>query len=146
MQPPPARRWAPAVSWVIARTDFHLTDGAYCLRGWTREEEKHWLERWVYFYWQEVFLSQKITVHPEVLHQILALSCIVESPVCFLVPCSTPRLASVIPAATRLKNPYQLSRRCQYSQVQGGAVFISVRKHHGCSCAWSLCKQRSTEN
>lgn len=53
---------------------------------WTREKEKDWwLATWVYFYWKEAFLSQKITLHLEMLHQIIALSCIGENPL--LVPC-----------------------------------------------------------
>lgn len=55
---------------------------------WTGQKEEHWwLETWVFFYWKEAFLSQKITLHLEMLHQGLGLNCVGESPVCFLVPC-----------------------------------------------------------
>lgn len=61
---------------------FILTDGAYCPGDWTGEKKKHWwLETGVYFCWKEAFLSQEITLHMEMLHQILVLDCSGENPV-----------------------------------------------------------------
>lgn len=91
MQSMPNRKRSPAVRWVDRKSRLLSWQmGHVVLRGWAREKEKHWPERLVYFYWKEVFLSQKITLHLEMLYQILALSCIVENPVCFLFPCSIP--------------------------------------------------------
>lgn len=116
---------------------------------WTREKEKHWwLETWVYFYWKESFLSQKITKSGNVtadfssqLHWwkssvFLGTLWCTESyagwPLSFQVREDSSHLTSCFGRANTVRE-------------KAGAVLISVRKQRGCSCGWWLFKQHSME-